>query len=211
MKDKLQNSMLQSIVHSNLSAVASLADVGLDALLDEDILRNIPIFGSIISFYKTGIGIRDRLYIKKVARFLRALSVADKKKRAELVAHLENKKFKIRFSENILMLIENADDIRKADVMGNLWAACADGNITYQDALRLCFMVNRAYYTDFEYLAKMKNGVQKEGASIAESLFSAGFLSDCGIDMGNSTDELSGGTIFKRNRFGKMLVRFGMH
>jgi len=211
MKNELEISLANSFAGSDLSAAANIAEVGLDAVLNEGVLREIPILGTIVGVSRAGGAIRDRIYLKKVARFLTALSTAGELERESFMKNLGDQDSRIRFSESVLMLIERADDIRKADLIGYLWASCARDEIKYSDAVRLCYMVNRAFYTDLEFLQNMKFGVQGEDTPIAEALFSSGLVSDFGFCGGNFSDRLSAGTRFGRNKYGDMLVEFGLN
>jgi len=48
------------------------------------------------------------------------------------------------------------------------------------------------------------------GEDIANALFSIGVLSELGIDGGTLEDPNSGGTLFAINRYGELLVKFGL-
>jgi len=204
------NEMLRSIASDQLPALASLSEVALDATMNESLLRDIPVLGSIVSLARAGKAIQDYHYLNKIARFLSGLSEANLEVREELVAHLEDADSKVRFSENVMLLIDKSDDVRKPEIMGRLWAACAKGEIELEKTMRLCSMLNRAYWSDLVYLRTMELGVQREGKEIAESLQAAGLVSSYGFEGGNFTESNSAGTRYGRNSYGELLVKFGL-
>jgi hypothetical protein len=72
----LPGELIGAIVDSSaIDAASSLAEVGIDALLDDGLLRDIPVVGTLVSLARAGIALRDRFFAKKIARFL--LQVGD--------------------------------------------------------------------------------------------------------------------------------------
>ena len=66
-------------------------------------------------------------------------------------------------------------------------------------------MVNRSVFQDLQFLKNFKAGLPEDKES-GEALFSAGFLSNGGFDGGGASESDTGGTIFYRNRYGKLLA-----
>ncbi|MFT5657768.1 MAG: hypothetical protein ACI9KN_001042 [Gammaproteobacteria bacterium] len=64
-------SMLESVARSDLKSTAQqFAEMGIDSLLDSSVLREIPIVGSVVALTSATIAIRDRLFLKKVLKFI---------------------------------------------------------------------------------------------------------------------------------------------
>lgn len=59
------------------------------------------------------------------------------------------------------------------------------------------------------YLRSFVNGTQGDMKPIAESLFSAGLLSNGGFDGGSAVGN-DGGTVFYINEYGELLVKYGL-
>lgn len=203
--------LFDSVTISNLTDfTCTIGEVGVDSLLKNGTLRDIPILGSLAALVKTGISMQDRLFSKKVLIFLKALSNASMADRAKLRNLLSSDKERRLFGDNALMLIDKADDMRKAELMGHLWAACAEEKINYDDTVRLCHMTNRVYWNDLYLLRNMKDGVQRKNTTIAESLYATAFVSNIGFDGGTISDPLSAGVRYKRNKFGDIVVEYGI-
>jgi hypothetical protein len=63
----LEESLVRSIAKPNLTELAAdLAEVGLDQLLQEGVLRDIPVLGTLVGLYRTVGIVRDRLFATKV-------------------------------------------------------------------------------------------------------------------------------------------------
>jgi hypothetical protein len=97
-----------------------LGDVAIDSIMNDGLLKDIPILSSLVSLSKIGSGIRDRMYIKKVVLFLDAISKCEAVDRKKISDQLDTDANKRKFGETILLLIEQADNIRKPELMGHL-------------------------------------------------------------------------------------------
>jgi hypothetical protein len=71
---KLSNSLKDTLADSDLQNVTSdLAETFTDTLLNDGILKDIPILGTIIGLAKASISLNERLLIKKLIYFLSEL------------------------------------------------------------------------------------------------------------------------------------------
>ena len=68
MDDKmLLSTALEDSINGEISDVISdLAEIGLDSLFDEGVLREIPFVSTAVSVYRIGRSISERHYIKKL-------------------------------------------------------------------------------------------------------------------------------------------------
>jgi hypothetical protein len=189
--------------------LTEVGDIGLSALAT-GVLDDIPILGLASKSVKAVGSLRDALYLHNISRFLIELDVTSKEKREAFTRSLAEKDEIERFGQNVLLLIEKADDTKKPTLMGRVMAACVSGHLNLKDALRLCAMLNRCYATDLDLLVEFKPGEQRENTNIAEALFSAGFLSQHGISGGDMSDPQSGGVLYELNDFGRALVQWGL-
>jgi hypothetical protein len=113
------------------------------------------------------------------------------------------------FGETLLLLIDRADSLEKPSILGRLLKHHILGNISYEDAMRLSFIVDRVYMSDLNYLTSFTSGIQSN-PDIAASLQSAGLLNWAGMDGGNLGEPSSGGVIYELNDYGKMLLQYGL-
>ena len=65
--DNLEGKLVESIEIKELSSLTTdYAELGLDSILDNSIVKNIPILKTAVSLVKTGLNVRDRIYVKKI-------------------------------------------------------------------------------------------------------------------------------------------------
>jgi hypothetical protein len=212
MEDNLSLPLFESIADSPLSDLGvDLAEVALDSVFDDGLFKDIPIIGGVVSLIKVGSGIRDRLYLKKILVFLNAMSDISSEDQKHFSSFFTTQKERERFGESILLLLDKMTDMNKPQLLGLLWAACSKKELSYEDTMRISFMIDSAYWADLAFLSTMVTGVQRENTPLAESLHRAGLVSLAGMDGGTSGDHLSSGMRYTVNRFGQALVSFGLN
>ncbi|MEM7311313.1 MAG: hypothetical protein AAF682_31895 [Planctomycetota bacterium] len=116
-------SLLRSVGNAGLGeAVGDLFEIGLDRVMAEGIARDLPIVGSLIGLAKAGIGARDYLFFKKVARFLSQVSGVSPEQRREFVDSMSSSEFD-RAAQHLLLYLERLDSLEKADWLGKAYRA----------------------------------------------------------------------------------------
>ena len=79
MKKETSTELINSIATENLSAIGrDFAEVAVDSILNEGVLRDIPVFNTLAALYRAGVEIRQQLFIRKVVSFLKDLSITHK-------------------------------------------------------------------------------------------------------------------------------------
>ena len=210
MEKEISIDLVNSIATENLSSIGrDLGEIALDTVLQEGLLREIPVINTVFGLYKTGVEVRQQLFFQKILKFLKELSdisFAERQKFVEEIAR--NPKQKQEFGETLLLLLERADSLKKPSILGLLLKHHILGDISYEDVTRLAFMVDRVYVSDLNYLRNFKPGIQSN-SHLAASLQSVGFLSFNGIDGGTYGEDFSpGGVIYVLNEYGRILLEY---
>ena len=210
MNKKMISELVNSTAENLSSIVGNLTEVLFDAMLNEGIGREIPVVEFLHRGYKTVVTVQQILFIKKIENFLVELSNLSSEERQKFVEELEKNPQKKRiFGEFLLLQIDSADSLEKPSILGRLFKYHILGNISYEDAMRLAFIVNRVYMSDLDYLTRFSSGIQSN-PNIDASLQSAGLLHLAVIDGGNLSERGSGGFIYELNDYGKMLLQYGL-
>lgn len=212
MNQKISIELVNSIASEHLgSTVRDFAEVGLDTILKEGVFRDVPFFNTVVSLCQASVEIRQQLFIKKIISFWKELPNTSLQERQRFVEWMDqNPKQKRIFGDNLLLLIDRADSIEKPSILGRLVDRCTLGDISYEDMMRLCFIVDRVYMPDLNYLTSFTDGIQSN-PNIAESLKSVGLLSWAGMDGGNVGKPGSGGSFYELNDYGTMLLKYGLN
>ena len=147
--EKLEGKLVKSFEAKELGDLAvDYAELGLDSILDEGIVKDIPILRTLVSLAKTGFNIRDRIYVKKIAHFfVQLVSTTQEQRQAFVDKYCVDTK---RFEEAIHLILQQADNMEKPALIGKIFRACILNRISLEDALVLSSMVNKALWQDLE-------------------------------------------------------------
>ena len=161
---KEQNSLLATIRQSGLSnTLTDIGEISLDQLLNDGIVRDFPIVGTLISLTKAGITVRDQLFFKKVIKFLGPISEVTPNERAKFLDSLsesENKKA----NEYLLMYIDRLDSNDKAEWLGMASSAYIRGEITFHQLHYFAHYLDHVFILVWkDYLKAIKPWAEKRG------------------------------------------------
>ncbi|MCX9546737.1 hypothetical protein, partial [Vibrio cholerae] len=109
---KLSKSLEDSLKKDDLSNLAiDLGEVGIDAILEGGLLRDIPILSTIVSSINVIGSVRDALFTKKLISFLSELSDVSVEQRRSMIESIDNSNdYKIKVGEKLIYIIEKAED-----------------------------------------------------------------------------------------------------
>lgn len=157
----LSNSLEETLKDSDLQSVTTdLAEVITDTLLNEGLLRDIPIIGTIVGLTKASLSLNDRLLIKKLIYFLSELQDIETEKRQKLIFSIEKSdKHKIRIGEKLLYIIDKCEDHITSKYIVILFSAFLKEEITYNDFLRGSTIIQKLLVQDFEQFLETENKV----------------------------------------------------
>ena len=148
-KRDLGLSLVDTLASSDLSGVLEdQAEVIVDRILKDGLLKDIPIISTITGAVKTLIAVRDYLLVFKLVKFLQGINITEEER-----AHFEktigdDAEYRRTVGQNLLMLIDSLDDVTKADMVAKLFKAFLRDDITYGEFLRFASVVERAFIGD---------------------------------------------------------------
>jgi hypothetical protein len=110
--------------------MADYTELGIDRLLEEGILRELPGVKTIIGLIRSYRTARDYLFFKKIKRFAESIDACSDEQR-EVFAHKmeENAKYRERVTDALLLLLEQLDDIEKAVLLARAFSAFVRGEL----------------------------------------------------------------------------------
>jgi len=151
----LEGKLIESLEVKELGSLAAeYSELGLDSILNDGIAKDIPLIGTLISLTKVGLNIRDRQYIKKIVTFLSEIGKTTQEQREAFIGkYCTDTK---RFEEAVMLILEQADAMEKSCLIGKVFRACILGKISYQDALALSAIINKALWQDIENMLQRK-------------------------------------------------------
>ncbi len=158
--DSLRNTALPD-------AAIDVAEASIDDLLDNELLKQIPIVKVFLGVTQAGINIHDKLFLKKILSFLSDIDGIDPKDRKEVINSIDNsKKYRLKVGEKLLYIIDSCDDYEGAERIAKLFRSVLNGSISYDNYLEASGVVVRLSTRELElFINSYKIGYMDEEAS----------------------------------------------
>lgn len=155
----LSESMSNSLKPEVLNVIAELGEIGLDSLMDDGVLKEIPIISTAVSVYKFGNSIRERHNISKLLKFLQELNngIADEEQRQKYTEKFStDPKVKNRELEYIIIILDRYINFDKAKHLAKLYLAYLDDVISWLDFCKYSETIDRFLPGDLDVLKSRK-------------------------------------------------------
>lgn len=147
---KISNSFEETLKDSNLQNISiELIETVTDSILEDGLLKDLPIIGTLVGLSKTSFKINDLLFLKKIISFLSELdkiTAVDRKKMIDKIDKSE--KFRVKVGEKLLYIIDKCEDHENAKYVSILFTGFLEGDIDYPDFLRGSKLIDRIYIGD---------------------------------------------------------------
>lgn len=146
-------SLIETLKNSDLSSVSKdLAEVAIDGVLADGVLKDIPVVNTLMATYKAGQSIRDNLFNRKLMRFLTDISGIPANLRAEVIMKLENSPGDV--GEMLLLSLERLDNLLKPELLAKSFLLLAKDEITINEFYDLKTIIENVNLNDLEEIKK---------------------------------------------------------
>ena len=153
--DELIPAFRQSIFNDSLAdGVANIAEVGIDSIMSDGLLKDIPIVNLLLNASRTFKAIHERNLLKNTALFLDAVNsqkIDDKKVQAYKKKLLNEKTAERELGRVIVLLDQYVDNI-KAQMLGRLFCQYIDRDYSWDKFCELFDILNRLFLDDMPFL-----------------------------------------------------------
>ncbi len=205
-------STLTGIQDSTLPDVAAeLGEIVLDRFMEEGLLKDIPLLGTMVKVASTIRSISNLLFLKKVHRFLTRLDEISQRERITFAAKLDaDGQERARVGENLFLLLERLNDMRKPDMLGKACSAYVRGELSFRQMQVLNAAIDRL---DIPYLGDLADFYGGPSDSYAPETEALQHLAYCGLatvffGSGAALRGKRGG--YQQNEIGKLFVKIIM-
>nr|WP_199001365.1 hypothetical protein [Flavobacterium sp. ASV13] len=152
----ISTSFSKTLKDSDLKDVTKeWSEVFLDSFLEDGVLKDIPLIGTLIGLGKTGIKINDTLFIKKLLYFISQINEIPAEERQKVISEIDDsKKYRIKIGEKLLYIIDRCDDHERAEVVGSLFGSFLSKKINYDQFLRCSLIIEKCMINDLLWFVK---------------------------------------------------------
>jgi hypothetical protein len=204
--NNLPDKLTETIKNDNFQdVIMDLGETDIDAVLDERVLKEIPILGSILGIGRATMSIQDKLFTKKLLTFLLQLKNTDAESRKEQIEKIDNDpKYKTKVGEKLLHIIDKCEDSEKSNYIGRLFQCYIEEKLDYEDFLRASKCIELTFLYDLKRFIKEKwNNMEMEEAG---DLVGSGLMTAIYTHGEQTWDNVGNGTLkVKASSIGKLI------
>lgn len=183
----LSDSLVETISNSDLTAIGSdILEIGIDTILADGILKEIPIVNVATGLWKTGVAIRDYRFVSKLLYFLNESSKLSIKQREKIIEKLEYDNYQGEAGEKLISIIDNLETKSKAKLLGKLICLFKHKKITRDEFWRVSFIIEKLPITDINSLENWKETDLNKVVHIRKHLFMSVGLGWFVLDMSST-------------------------
>lgn len=149
-------SLVETLRSSELAPLSGeLAEAALDGILEDGVLKDLPVVGSLIALYKTGQSVRDHLFTKKLMTFLGGVQQLSKQERAVVLGKVAANPEAA--GELLLLALERMDSMEKPALLAKTFCLLADGHITAAEFHSLRRVIDVVHLDDLPEITDFYN------------------------------------------------------
>lgn len=138
-----------------ISDIASeYAELGLDALTEDGLFKDLPFVSSVVAVYKIGKSIRERHHLAKLVSFLNEINrniVAEEKRQIYRNKFTSNENFRNQELEFILVLIDRYISFDKPQMLAKLYLSYLDEDIEWKEFTKYAEVIDNFLPGDKEF------------------------------------------------------------
>ena len=152
----LSISMAETLKSEFKNILCNIGELGFDSLLDNNIIKDIPLISTVSSICKIGNAIYKEYYLKKVTSFSQEIEngmVNEQKRQKYINDFLKNEKKRKGELEYILIILERYMSFDRAHFLGKIYLAYLEGEIKWIDFCKYAETIDRLLPGDYEKLA----------------------------------------------------------
>lgn len=150
-EQSLALSFSNSLTEEISGITGEYVELGLDALVEDGLFKDIPIVSTAVAVYRIGKSIRERHHIAKLISFLNEINkgAADEENREKYREKFAgNEKFRNQELEYILILIDRYISFDKPQMLAKLYLAYLDGIIIWEEFTMYAEVIDRFLLLD---------------------------------------------------------------
>lgn len=177
-KNTVGDSILKGACNPKATDLAvQLGEIGIDSLMDEGVLKQIPFLKTIIACKQTWEAIHDRLFLRKVAGFILACPDFTEAEREQFAKqHLDDAKSAKRLGDGIVLILDRLDDLEKPQMIARAFAALVRGKISLQDFRRIAAAIDIGFLDDLKLFGSRTQWTDDEMRTLFPRLVRTGLI-----------------------------------
>lgn len=181
-KNLLSQSFCDSLNTEIIGSLSGIAEVGLDRIFEDGVVKDIPLISTAVSLYRIGHSVHDRHSLKKLAVFLDGINQGaqdDKLRQKYVMKFQENPKFHNQQLEFVLILLDRYVGYDKPQMLAKLYLSYLNEDSTLDEFSIYAEIIDRFLPGDAELLCSegpQRKSLEKQRADSLARLVSLGLM-----------------------------------
>ena len=126
--------------------LADNSEVFIDSLIENEVIKEIPILGSSLKIIRGIQSLRDRAYLNKIKLFLEKIGeINSEQKKVIINDSKKNEKSRTKFGDAIFTTIEQSDSTVKVEYLAIAFEAYLNEEINESDLRLICHVINNTF------------------------------------------------------------------
>jgi hypothetical protein len=167
----MRDTVFEPSVDGLSDAMADIAEVALDAVLQDGLIRELPVVGSILAMCKTGAGIRERNFIRQTAVFIKSFNdglISPNQLQAHRKKLEDDPKEAERELGRVMLLLDRTIEAEQSRVLGKFYGSYVKGALSWAKFVELSEVNWRMFLEDYGELLQIGARPIGQDASISE-------------------------------------------
>lgn len=171
--------LIKSIGSDSLDILSDYSEIVLDATIESGVLKDIPIFGSLIKLSKIGLTIKDYIFVNKLKSFLSSVNNVSSKERMRFIeSNFSEKEKASNLGEKLISTIDKIDSTSKAYLVGKSFNLYLLGKIDKIEFYDLIYTIEnfKLHYSEIFIETCLSIENEKTKDEIMDHFFTCGLL-----------------------------------
>ncbi len=192
------------ILNPTVDLAIDYAEIGLDTLLDNNAISEIPFIKTVVGIVKVGLSIKEKYDLKKLLIFFKEFhdnTISEEKLNSFKYKFNTDEKYRNKVVEAIVLWNERYLDIRKSKILANLIKEHVEGSLTWDELNDLSSVLDKIHTRGFQFLKKMSE--QNWAYHRGEDKDNEALMFSCGVGHRYGTE-------FSISKMGQDLYNYGI-
>lgn len=189
--------------NSLVSVASDWCEVALDCFLNDSVAKDIPILGTIVGLYKSGVNIKEHLFHKKIEGLINNISEISEGELSRFNAQFDDDpEYRVRVAEHLTLIIDRLDDLEKSKLLAKAFSGFVKGKINFEQFRRIARAIERCMIEDLREVHNFERA-NDAFSEITYELAASGLIHLVQLPLTASSEE---GAIYKITEFGELFV-----
>ena len=170
--EKLIDDFEKSLFNPVQPVVIDLTELSIDSLMDDGILKDLPIVSTIIGVLKISKNIHDRNLLKQTLNFINEFNSNQideyKLNNYKKLVETDSKKCEEELGR-VLLLLDRFIDKEKSIMLAKIFKAYVEEFISWSEFCEYSEIINRLFIQDMSLLKKIYDGVVNDTSDITDT------------------------------------------